>query len=496
MTTGKRLALPAAIVLAMTGLAAPARADTGTPEVAVEVPEQVTVIEGHTKSVTATVANVGTGTAKDVVLTFGSTRHPVDPSVGLTLPAGCDAHACTVGDLAPGAKKRYTFTLTPASGSDLTSTFDITVGGAGGAVDFDAPLSVVRAKAGVDIEVAPIDDMKLGRGQSADVPVVVHNAGSEDVSGIGVFLLVQSGLQALGAYRNCEVDSDADLGMVVCLFDQKLPAGSTFTVPSATPIKVKVASDAGGPYAYNAAVIAVGVTAGDLSSAAAKSGPTLRLQSVKSVEAAGDDDDDDGDLNPDDNLTDFTVTVGRSAADSAAVGASFSGAVGDTKTVKVGVRNLGPTGIIPPSLQWIQTVRVTIPSGIDLTKVDELCAPGAVTSVFDIEDTGVVDGRVYTCFVVTRLGKGDTATFSFTGTIADGTHGTGSVVVDGGVQDTDAANDKAGITVKLTADGEGGGLPVTGAPAAWLALGGAVLLLLGAAAFGLARRRRIVTQAD
>jgi LPXTG-motif cell wall-anchored protein len=482
------------MILALTGLATPAHAETGVPLVGLDVPEQVAVIEGHTKSITATVFNEGSGTAKGVVLTFGTTQNPVDPSVGLVLPAGCDAHACTVGDLAPGAKKRYTFTLTLTAAAELTSTFDITVGGADGALDLDTPLTVVRAKGGVDIALAPIDDMKLDRGQSANVPILVRNDGSEEVSGVGVFMIVQSGLQALSAYRNCQADSEAEIGIVVCLFDQKLPAGSTFTVPSETPIKVKVAADAGGPYNYGAVALAVGVTEEDLSSLAAKSGPTLRLQSVKSAKAADDDEGDD--LNPDDNLADFTVAVGKSAADSAAVGATFSGAVGDKATVRVGVRNLGPTALIPPSLQWFQTVRVTIPTGIDLTKVDELCAPGAVTSIFDVKESGVVQGRVYTCFVLTRLTKGATTTFSFTGKIADGTHGTGSAVVDGGVQDTNAANDKAGITVKLTAGGGGGGLPITGAPTAWLALGGAALLLLGAAAFGLARRRRIVTQAD
>jgi LPXTG-motif cell wall-anchored protein len=489
----------AATVLALTGLTAPAHADTTVepPVVAVVVPEQVAVIEGHTKTVTATLVNAGKVAAKDVVLTFGSTENPVDPGVGLGLPAGCDKGNCAVGDLAAGARKKFTFTLAPTAGSDLTSTFDVNVGGAGGLVGIGSPLTVVRAKGGVDIEVAGIDDMKLDRGQSKEVPIVVHNAGTEEVSGIAVSLFAQEGLEALGAFRNCDDASEAGIGLITCFFEQKLPAGSTFTMPSATPLKVRVAADAGGPFDYQAAVIAVGVTKDDLDSLARKPGPTLRLESLKTVAAGDEDDEDDGDdLNEDDNLALFTVAVGKAAADSAAVGGTFSGAVGDSATVEVGLRNLGPAATIPPGITWVQTVKVTIPTGIELSKVDENCLAGTDPSAGEFGEPGDISGRVYTCIVVRRVTKGGKATFSFTGTIAEGAHKAGSIVVDGGVQDTVKANDRAAITVKLTGGGEGGGLPVTGAPAAWLALGGAVLLLGGAAAFGLARRRRVITTTD
>jgi hypothetical protein len=59
------------------------------------------------------------------------------------------------------------------------------------------------------------------------------------------------------------------------------------------------------------------------------------------------------------------------------------------------------------------------------------------------------------------------------------------VIVDGGPQDSTAANDKAALTVRLTA---AGGPSV---PAGWGTLGGAALLIIGALAFRTARRRRI-----
>jgi LPXTG-motif cell wall-anchored protein len=481
----RSIALPAvATALALAGLTAPAHAEPSPaePMVGVLVPEQVTVVEGKSKTIRAQVLNAGETAAKGVVLKFAG----VDPSLGLTLPAGCDADGCAVGDLAPGARKTVSFTVAP-TGTDLTSTFELSVAG------FAQEVTVIRAKGGVDLELEPIADLKLGRGQSANLPIVVRNTGSETVDSIGVVLLAESGLEALTNYRNCIVEDETEiLGGVICLFEQEFPAGATFTVPEATPLRIRVAADAGGPYTYGGAVVAVGVNDEAAAALAKKSGPTLRLQSVKSAGDVTDGEAPD-DINVEDNLAAFGVTVPKSSADVAAVGASFTGAIGDTKTVQVGVRNLGPTGLVPGSVDWIPTVRVTTPTGIDLTEVDEACAPGTGLDDFDFRDAGTVDGRDYICLLLGRLGKGDAELFAFTGTIADAAHTAGSVVVDGGSQDTAKANDKAAIQVRLTAGGGGGGLPTTGAPAGWVALGGVLLLLAGFAIFVVARRRRIVT---
>lgn len=487
----RHFGLPAATtVLALTVLAAPVSAPAfaeptfEVPLVGVLVPEQVTVIEGTTKSVTATVLNAGTATAKAVVLQFGSAVHPVDPAVGLKVPAGCGAQGCEVGDLAPGGSRRFTFTLTPgADATALTSTFDVTVGGAEGVLGYQSPVTVVRAKSGLDLELAPIDDLRLGRGQTADVPVAVRNAGTERVDAIGLVMVAEPGLQGLTKYRNCEVDADPDLSMVVCLFEQEFPAGATFSLPSATPLQIKVAPDAGGPYKYSAAVAVVGVPQQALENLSEKSGPTLRMSATPPA----------GDINEDDNIQTFGVEVGKSTADSAAIGASFRGAVGDSASIQVGVRNEGPTAVIPPSLTWFQTVRVTIPAGVRLTAVDDNCVPG---TAFDFATAGTIGGRVYTCFILTYLGPGASHLFTFTAEITDPAAKPGAVVVDGGVQDPDRSNDRAAIGVQSTASGEGGGLPVTGASTGWFAAAGIALLLLGLTLHRLARRRRIVTVAD
>lgn len=486
----RSIALPAAAAaLALAGLVPPAQAapTAAEPMVGVLLPEQITVIEGKTKTVRAEVVNAGDATAKGVVVKFAG----VDPALRLTLPAGCDASSCVVGDLAPEARRILTFTVAP-TGAELTSTFEVSVG------EFATEVTVVRAKAGVDLELAPIDDMKLGRGQSADVPVLVRNAGSEAVDAIGVLMIVETGLEALTRYRNCET-VDEEINGVVCLFEQNFPAGAAFTVPDTTPLRVKVAADAGGPYAYSAAVVAVGVNETDTAALAGKTGPVLRLQTLPSAADVTDGEAPE-DINDEDNVAAFGVTVPKSAADSVAVGGSFAGAVGDTKTVQVGVRNLGPTAVIPGSPTWFPTVRVTVPTGVDLTRVDETCAAGTDLDGVDFADFGRVDGRDYICIVVDRLGKGDQALFAFTGKIADGPYTAGSVVADGGRQDTRATNDKAALTVQVTGagagtdtggQGGGGGLAVTGAPAGWIALGGALLLVVGGVLLAVTRRQRV-----
>ncbi|WP_250029227.1 LPXTG cell wall anchor domain-containing protein [Paractinoplanes maris] len=482
------IALPAALAaLALGVLAAPAQAapEDEEPMVGVIVPEQIAVIAGQTKTVRAEVVNFGPEAVKDVVVSFAN----VDPALKLALPAGCDATSCPVGDIAADGRKILSFTI-GSPGDKLVSAFEVGVGA------FTSEVSVVRSEGGIDLELEPIDDLKIGRGQSAAVPITVHNAGSETVGTVGMVVMSEPSLTPLGDYRNClpldEVEQDADLSGLVCLFDEEFAPGATFRLPADSPIKIRVNKDAGGPFTYVAAAVAIGLNDEDAALLARqKSGKTLSLDAVS--KASGFLDEEPDDLNLEDNIALFGVSVGKSVADSAAVGATFSGAGGDTKTIKVGVRNLGPTSVIPVSedFEWFPSVRVTIPAGVELTEVDPFCMPD---SDGDFSKPGTIDGHKYVCVADLGLGAGKLATFAFTGKLTGDESAAGSVVVDGGAQDNNHKNDKAAITVALTDQGgEGGGLPVTGAPTGWVALGGALLLLAGGAAAYLFRRRRIVT---
>jgi len=484
------IALPAAAaVLVLGGLAAPAQAapeDEG-PFVGVMIPEQISVIAGKTKTVRAEVLNIGEETVKDVVVSFTN----VDPAVQLTLPAGCDATSCQVGDLEANGSKTLSITVA-VTGDQLVSGFDVSVG------PYTSPVSVVRSAGGVDLELEPIKELKLKRGQSTALPITVHNTGSEPVDSVGLLVLGEKGLTAYGDYSNClslyELDEEIDQPGVICKFDEEFTPGSTFQVPAASPVKIGLDKDAGGPYTYLGAVLAVGVNDEDAALLAKKkTGKVLSLDAVSKASGITDGDGPE-DINAEDNIAEFGVAVGKSSADSAAIGTTVTGAGGDRKTLEVGVRNLGPTTVIPISddFEWFPSVRVSIPAGVKLSEVDENCMP--VGGEEDFPKPGFVDGQDYLCVPELGLGVGETTTFAFTGTLTGDKSNPGSVVVDGGVQDGNAKNDKAAITVALTgAGGEGGGLPVTGAPTGWVALGGALLLLAGGVAAFVFRRRRIVT---
>lgn len=142
---------------------------------------------------------------------------------------------------------------------------------------------------------------------------------------------------------------------------------------------------------------------------------------------------------------------------------------------------------------WAPTVLVTIPDAVKLTEADESCVPDV--GDWDFDAPGNVDGNVYVCFADYGVRVGDEVTFAFTGKLTGDESPAGTVVVDGGSQDTNAKNDKAAITVSLKGGtgGQGGSLPITGAPTGLVALGGAVLLLAGGVAAFVFRRRRVVT---
>lgn len=484
----RRLALPAALAaVALAGLAAPAQAAPApaVPMVGVILPEQVAVIAGQTKTIRAEVFNAGTAPAKNVVVTFAD----VDKSLALTLPAGCDATSCPVGDLAPHASKFLTLKIA-VTGDKLASTFEVSTGG------FETEVAVVRSAGGVDLEIDPIGNLKLGRGESSRLPVVVHNTGTKAVDSVGVVVLGEPGLTALGNYRNClgldELSEEEDLGNgIICSFDETFEPGATFKVTN--PLSIKVDRDAGGPYTYSAAVLAVGISDGDAALLAKKkSGKVLALDAARANSDSAADEPED--INPEDNGAFFGVTVGKSVADTAALGVSARGGEGDRLTVEVGMLNKGPTTLIPGSedFTWVPSVGVTVPATLALTEVDPNCVPGAGAAEWDFLTAGTVDGLVYTCFA--EYGGalvGESVKFAFVGTVTGSSSGT--VVVDGGVQDTNKANNKAAIVLTASSGGSGGGLPVTGSPTGWLAGGGAFLLLAGAAVAFVFRRRGVAT---
>jgi LPXTG-motif cell wall-anchored protein len=134
---------------------------------------------------------------------------------------------------------------------------------------------------------------------------------------------------------------------------------------------------------------------------------------------------------------------------------------------------------------------VVIPAGTTLTKADRNCVPvegGAAT---------------YRC-LAGGLDVGETVTWELGLKIADERPSTGTITArtevvgsDSFGPDRDPSNNTAEFLLNPPVDedgagggGQGGGLPVTGANAAWAAGVGIALLLAGVAALTVARRRR------
>jgi hypothetical protein len=488
----RRLVLPPlAAGLAVAGLALPARADSLTdfPLLALDLTDTITVVDGQSKTVTFAVDNLaGGGAAEDTVIRFGSL--PV--GLGFVPPAGCSATECRLGTLAPGKKHSYTFTVKPDSTVPLTSSFTVSLVIGGEELD-GIDVQVVRTtRSSADLEISAVEDLELGRGESASLPpVTIRNTGSGTSATLGLILGALDGVAPdMDRYRNCEHD-DVE-GVVVCVLDQTLAPGQKAAVDPATPLAFRLGKNTPGPASYSAAVVAVGLTdkyvAAFTKRHAGRTGDTLALKTTSS--AAGLTDGDVGDdLNPDDNAATFQVTAPTAPADGKAVGAVFRGAPGDRVTVEVGTENLGPFATVPLSLTSLRYVHVQLPTGVTLNAADDMCLPG--TSPKDVALDSAPAGRDWVCLVLVQVPKGRKSLFTLTATIEDGAHEAGFVQAENGVQDTVAGNDRAPLTVEVQDS-----LPLTGPSAGLLAGAGAVLLVAGLFVVRMARRRRIVTVVD
>ncbi|SDT72691.1 hypothetical protein SAMN04489716_6470 [Actinoplanes derwentensis] len=496
-----RLALTtAASGLALNGLALPAQAadEQDFAYVAILAPETVTVINGQAKTVKFDLYNISDTKTNNVALNFGTAAQPIRADLGFAAPADCAGNTCQLGSLKPGERRSVKFTLKPAAGGTTAPAGTIALStSVAGTTSDETSIAVVRTdKGGVDLEMGDIADLKLSPGKSANVPVVVANSGNKDVKALGLVVLSPFGLTPALAYRNCEKATEEGITAIVCVFNDTLAAGGSFTLPSATPLRVKVPGNAAGPYDYPIYVGVVGLSdkyVFDFTKrTAGAAGAELKMETIASTTAEEPEPVDD--LNEDDNYTLFSVSVPKTSADSAAVGGTFTGAIGTKASVEVGMRNRGPASTVPPAVTWIQYVHVKLPTGVELTKSDDRCLPG---TSFDDIDESVRDLSEVTdlvCLVLESVPADKKHLFTLTAEILDAAeHKAGTVTVDGGVQDSKTGNNKAALTVKLTAAGGGGGLPITGAPAGLIAVGGAVLLLAGAIAFRAARRRRIIT---
>ncbi|RKR89681.1 hypothetical protein BDK92_4037 [Micromonospora pisi] len=519
--TLSRIGLATAVTgLAVVGAVAPAAAREAAPAhtwVSPSLPPLTNVSTDATKPKTIKVGvfNQTSLAARDITIKIDASRLPARIAAVLPGPdQGCAASGavatCQLSELAGDATHVYTMGVGPSGveSGEWGGNISVTSRASNSPGEQSTEGLVQLTGPGIDLVIGGIDDLAVAPGASTDVPIALRNEGNVTADGVAVVLhAYDHNLELPNTYSNCS--DDPDFLEVVCFFDQPVGADETFVVDPATPLKLKVSDTAPGPYSYGAGAVVVPLNDEALAqkAGAAKSagGKKLRLIPAGNPAARGVADD----LNSDDNVAEFKVKVPSHAADSAAVGTGVDGVTGSSLTVKVGIRNDGPADTLGPDDNWGSSALISLPAGLAVRKVDSRCVP-VIDGKPDWEQGSRVDGLVYHCRPLESVAVGTTDLFSFTVEITGPAGAAGSIVVDGGVQDANAANNTAAITLTTgdggsgdggSGDGDGGagaggGLPVTGASAGAIAVGGILLLGAGVTALVVARRRRIVTVVD
>jgi hypothetical protein len=493
-TLGLRVTLPVAVAgLTALGIAVPAQAAPLETPVELSVPDRVVTTQGGSKTVPFEVVNTSEVATTGLVVDFTAA-----PAIGFKPPEGCTVTGCAVGGLAPGARKSYTFTVTPTAAlPTVGAALGLSVHDADKKWEVKSTVTVVRAALGIDLETAPIPDFKLDPGKSVPLPLQVRNNGDKAAAGVALALSGQPYISFPNNYANCTAVKE--ITGIICVFEDGLEPGAAFGLSTTTPLVAAADKATPGPADYSLGLHAYGLEGDEQKAgiaaarkAAKKPGTRLELVPVARTLAAV----DSSELNEWDNAVSFRAQVGLNQADSVAIGDDFEGKVGATRTIKVGFRNDGPAALLGPSKTWSHTAKVRIPSGLKLTKVDKGCVPNADGEP-SWDNPGQISGHDYVCKASAGLKVGAQQLFSFTAKIEDGRNeDEGSITVNGGVQDPKKANNVAKIQVKVPTAGSGGGtggggLPITGTPTGTIAGSGLLLVLAGAFALFLTRRRPV-----
>jgi LPXTG-motif cell wall-anchored protein len=369
-------------------------------------------------------------------------------------------------------------------------------------MSLDATGTVTLAE-GVNLVAGPEISLSGKPGSTVVLSPTVRNAGGTTVH--GVVLSSSSGSTSASykaQYSNC-VYTDVEF---YCEFDDELAPGKQYGI--AQPISIALGKDAPAPsdfetYAdwqtpddaaeYDVAIRNRGGKPG--------TGPKLKLVEKVGTALRSAPQTDTSAV---DNFSHvLTKVTGDNLPDLAAIETTVSGAAGATATAKVSMKNLGPARVDTWDTDFWPVAHVVVPAGTAVAEPDPNCEP--------IENK---DGE-FLCNAA-DLAVGETVTWGLKLKIGDGKPATGKITAqltvigsDKLAADHNPANDTADLLINPPSDnggnggnggtgagdgnasgGEGGSLPITGANAAWAGGAGVVLLLAGATAFVMARRRR------
>nr|MDT0661336.1 LPXTG cell wall anchor domain-containing protein [Micromonospora sp. DSM 115978] len=419
----------------------------------------------------------------------------------LVCEPGADIH---VGEWGSGGDHMVLVAAAPGAATGAGATLRVSFEADGLA----AANHTARIRVGEGVDIAATEQLAVAAapGESFMVRLGVRSAGTTPVNGAAAFFYSDYSVQVEGEkHRNCTY---VDGRLRTCRFDTVMVPGSEYGVDLPYLLRPDTYAP-GDAYAdiiwmtlaehddYLGYLEHHGTTIGEPGT-----GGALELTATgRSARAP----DGQVDIGPDNNWSTLRVEVtGSNGADLAAVGDEVTGVAGSVVTATVGVHNNGPATLdAGRSGNSATFVTVEIPVGATVVKVSPSCyqtengEPGE-------EEVGGLDERIYWCGVGNLLLVGERRTFDFDlridQVIADAS---GAVIANPECgcpifdADLDRSNDQAELVLNPTGgtgDGEGtgggDGLPITGSATSTLVAVGAVLLVLGALGYVVARRRR------
>jgi hypothetical protein len=357
----------------------------------------------------------------------------------------------------------------------------------------------VNVAEGVDLAGGAAKEISVKPGGSFGATLQVQNTTDKVVHGTAVIFDTDYPFVSTKQFANCfYAQGQAN----ACTFDQDLAPGATYQIelPYQLRTDTYAPSTVAGEFEwltagdYDDLIKFVGDNGGE-GPGTAGNGGTLELQKLSSAASLAKQKQTD--TNPDNNWQSLTVNAtGKQGTDFAAIGATVSGALGDTVKVPVGVRNNGPATLDRSRSGSSAVVAViTIPTGTKVATVPPTCTKS------DDDSLKTKPGALqYACFSSTLFPSKTQLTWEFGLKITKVVpNAEGAVEVNPKCEcdifsnDINKSNDVAKIVVNQSGGSggsAGGGLPITG-PQAGLA-GGVGVLLVAAGIFGfiVTRRRR------
>ncbi|MEU8295992.1 LPXTG cell wall anchor domain-containing protein [Micromonospora sp. NPDC048909] len=390
------------------------------------------------------------------------------------------------GDAEAGQEGQLAFTVTTPDSGSAKFRSTITIG------------------EGVDFAAEGFTQLGGAPGATVSAPLTVQNVGEKTARGSVLFFFGSDGFTPSKRYENCEyTNDDYDENAFACTFDTELEPGATARLDSTFGFTVP--ADSWAPNTHYG--FATWYTPADWKEfrsqvgVAQALGPkgtegTLKLGTIPADQARS---LGQTDVDPYNNETSLRLTLkGEQKADVVANGASATGEVGKTVTVKVGYTNAGPAAIGTGGEEGLYTaVAVNLPKGTTAVTVPDTCEDMS-------DETGESDGKpgaeTYLCFVRGRVGAGERVDFEFGLRIDRAGSLTGGVELrhgfdDNAAKDSNPANDSAKVLVNASGgqgggDGDGGALPITGESTGLIAGLGGLLLVAGVGGYLVAKRRR------